>query len=78
MDQNFKFHASCMKKKWLLFSFQCQTWSPKSQFVLNNKIEFYFIKLNINLILGFFLIPQEPHNKLMKTNYQIQFLINVM
>jgi hypothetical protein len=57
------------EKKWLLFSYQ--TWSPKSQFVLINKIKFYFIKLNINLILRFFLTPQEPHNKLMKTNYQI-------
>ena len=66
------------EKKMVAFFVSMSNLVPKFQFLLNNKIEFYFIKLNINLILGFFLTPQEPHNKLMKTNYQIQFLINVM
>jgi len=66
------------EKKMVAFFVSMSNLVPKFQFLLNNKIKFYFIKLNINLILRFFLTPQEPHNKLMKANDQIQFLVNVM
>jgi hypothetical protein len=45
--------------------------------IFKNKIEFYYTKYNINLVSIFFR-PQEPHNKLIETNYQLQIPFNTM